>query len=242
MMASNNTNLSGKFLELAMQALENQIQAHRLILDNKSNSDEDLAAIDYGNDLECMRILQKEWSKLQTTSDTEQSTTKYTLLQSKTDQSILLQVKDAPQTDDCELLFAFEAADYNSAMTIRNKFLDFEPYVPFSEHIAATRTLTLFDTDKNALTDVQVMVYQPVKAGENEWHCEYHININYKNTQGNPIKSVNLGGKKIIGFDMVQAIQATFLVIDSIISAYNNENENQIFWLEYGDDCGFVKK
>jgi hypothetical protein len=242
MMASNNTNLSGKFLELAMQALENQIQAHRLILDNKSNSDEDLAAIDYGNDLECMRILQKEWSKLQTTSGTEQSTTKYTLLQSKTDQGISLQTADASQSADYELLFAFDAKDYNSAMTIRNKFLDFEPYVPFSEHIVATRNLTLFDTDKKPITNVQVIVYQPVKAVTNEWHCEYHINIDYKSKQGKPIKTVNLGGRKIIGFDMVQAIQAAFLVIDSAITTYNNDNENQIFWLEYGNDCGFIQK
>jgi hypothetical protein len=162
---------------------------------------------------------------------------KYNIL--KEENGISLQLCDAPIPEGFEVIFTFEAADFNQAMAIRNQFLGFEPYVPFAEHLAATRQLTLFDEHKKAITEVNVLIYQPVKAGENEWHCEYHINIDYK---GKKPKTVNLGGRNVIGFDSVQALQSAFLVIDSAIQAHNDGKKEKIYWLEYGNDCGFIKK
>jgi hypothetical protein len=168
--------------------------------------------------------------------------TKYAITKDLDLEGISLLEADKVDPAKAEVLFTFEATDFNSAMAIRNKFLGFEPYVPLSENIVCTRTLTLFDKNKQPLHDVHVIIYQPVKAADDDWRCEYHINIEYKNANGKLIKTENLGGRTIIGYDMVQAIQSAFLIIDSVIFAYNDGRDEKIYWLEYGMDNGFIKK
>jgi hypothetical protein len=165
----------------------------------------------------------------------------YQLIKNTFENSITVSTKNEVLKENEILLFSFEAENYNAAMTIANKFLDFEPYIPFSETIVATRLLTLYDKTQQPLHNVNVIIYQPVKAREEEWHCEYHINIEHKNNNGKIFKTENLGGRNIIGHDMVQAIQCVFLIIDSVLYDYNNSHDEKIFWLEYGNDVGFYK-
>jgi hypothetical protein len=155
----------------------------------------------------------------------------YVLLKNSAENSLSVQPFAAPRASAETVLFAFRANSSNEAMAIRNKFLDFEPYVPLSENLVATRELTLYDKNKRAKSPVQVLVYQPVKVSDTEWHCEYHING----------KMGNLGGRKVIGFDMVQAIHAAFFIIDTLITTFNRDHDEKIYWLEYGNDCNFLK-
>jgi hypothetical protein len=165
----------------------------------------------------------------------------FQIIKNTQENSITVQAKGLPLKEHDQLLLNFEADSHNAAMTVANKFLDFEPYVPFSETIVATRQLTLFDKQQQPLHGVNVIIYQHVKAAEGEWRCEYHINIEHKNKKGKVIKTENLGGRSIIGYDMVQAIQCVFLIIDSVLIDYNNSHEEKIYWLEYGNDVGFYK-
>jgi hypothetical protein len=166
--------------------------------------------------------------------------TKYFII--KTTEGISLQQEPFILEEDSTVAFSFEAKDFTTAMSIRNKFLDFEPYVPLSEHIVCFRDLTLFDKNKQPQHEVKVLVYQPVKMKQDQWLCEYHINIEHKNKHGEVINTKNLGGRNIIGYDMVQAIQGAFLVIDSVIYDFNTSGDDKIYWLEYGKDCGFLQE
>jgi hypothetical protein len=236
-----NTHLSGKWLTLTLEALQLSIERHEAILRDAQSTETDLAHIDYGNDAQLLKSLRDEWRQLQSGKKEipESNETTYHLV--NLENQLSLHTASQPIEKGSEILFSFTAESYTRAMEIRNHFMGFAPYVPFSTSIVASRTLTLFDAKQKRITDVDVFVYQPMKVQEYEWHCEYYINIEYKKKNGSPLRTVSIGRHKVIGFDMVQAVQSAFLIIDSIIIGYNSENENKIFWLEYGMESGFTK-
>jgi hypothetical protein len=236
-----NIHLSGKFLVRALEAIEREIAHHQDILRDAQSTDADLAKIDYGNDLQLLKTLHTEWLELKSGKSAAPKTdeTQYHLVQ-LSDQ-LSLQTADQPLEAGSEVLFSFTAESYTRAMEVRNHFMGFAPYVPFSTTIVASRTLTLFDAQQKRITDVEVFVYQPIKVQEHEWHCEYYINIEYKKKNGTPLRTESIGRHKVIGFDMVQAVQSAFLIIDSILIGYNSDHENKIYWMEYGKESNFTR-
>jgi hypothetical protein len=236
-----NTNLSGKSLLFAIEAVEHEIARHQAILRNALSTDADLAKIDYGNDLQLMKSLHTEWLLLKSGKSVAPATDDMQYHLVRMGDQLSLQTADQPLEAGSEVLFSFTAESYTRAMEVRNHFMGFAPYVPFPTTIVASRTLTLFDAQQKRITDVEVFVYQPIKVQEHEWHCEYYINIEYKKKNGTPLRTESIGRHKVIGFDMVQAVQSAFLIIDSILIGYNSDHENKIYWMEYGKESSFTR-
>jgi Cysteine-rich CWC len=64
MESPNNLHLTGKFLRLAIIALEAQIKTMQDLLNNPNATDEQLAEIDYGNDKNILEIILLDWKKI----------------------------------------------------------------------------------------------------------------------------------------------------------------------------------
>jgi hypothetical protein len=164
---------------------------------------------------------------------------KYIVIKYLSDAGISLQTADMPIQENCEVLYSFEAANFNEAMAKRNELLGFGQYIPLSENIIVERLLRVFDKNGKPLHPVKTFIYQPVKVSETEFHCEYHIDIEHYSNAGKILNTKSLAGKTIIGYDSLQAIQLAMKMIKEIIIDYNNNNDNKIYWQEYGQDCGF---
>jgi hypothetical protein len=190
--------------------------------------------------LQQIEIKDSAWLQEKYTEIMQDATQTYVILKHANDNGISLQLADTPIEESGEIIHTFEAENYNEAMTKRNELLGFEPYIPLPINIIAQRQLTLFDKNKKPLQTVSAFIYEPVKVTETEYHCEYHINIEHQSKTSNALKTEALGGKTIIGFDSLQAIQLALKMMDSIIVAYNQSNDNKIYWHEYGVDCGFA--
>jgi hypothetical protein len=169
----------------------------------------------------------------------QDATQTYVIIKHAIDNGISLQLANTPVEENGEIIHTFEAKNYNDAMAKRNELLGFGPYIPLPTNIIAQRQLTLFDKNKRPLQPVKTFIYEPTKVSETEYHCEYHINIEHTSKTGKALKTEALGGKTIIGFDSLQAIQLALKIMGSIIVDYNQSNENKIYWQEYGVDCGF---
>jgi hypothetical protein len=190
--------------------------------------------------LQQIEIKDSAWLQEKCTEIMQDATQTYVIIKHAIDNGISLQLADAPQEENDKILHTFEAENYNDAMTKRNELLGYEPYIPLPTNIIAQRQLTLFDKNKKPLQTVNAFIYEPVKVTETEYHCEYHINIEHTSKTGKVLKTEALGGKTIIGFDSLQAIQLALKMMDSIIVAYNQSNDNKIYWQEFGVDCGFA--
>lgn len=275
--------LSPKFISIAKEAIKFRIKSMRVLLDDETSTDEQLAEIDYGNDIWILEMVLTELNNadkrdkngIEFSSDfliyhqalnevcngsyaideeefhTLMGATKpeaenllargndfwkngFVLTQDE--DGLSLQKLGSALPDNHKTLFTFFAKDYNEAMAIRNKFMDWEMYIPMPEHIAVRRTLTLFDENKQPIADVKVFFYQPQEILENDSRCEFHINIEHKNPtkQGWKTKTENLGGKQAIGVDSTQALLLAMRLAEMLIEGYNNDNKNKIYWLEYG--------
>ncbi len=279
--------LSPKFISIAKEAIKFRIKSMRVLLDDETSTDEQLAEIDYGNDIWILEMVLTELNNadkrdkngIEFSSDfliynqalnevcngsyaideeefhTLMGATKpeaenllargndfwkngFVLTQDE--DGLSLQKLGSALPDNHKTLFTFFAKDYNEAMAIRNKFMDWEMYIPMPEHIAVRRTLTLFDENKNPTGDVEVFFYQPQEIGKDRSHCEFHINIVERNPSGIgwKTKHEHLGGKNIVGVDSIQALLLAIKTAETIIENYNNDHVNKIYWLEYGHSLG----
>jgi hypothetical protein len=190
--------------------------------------------------LQQIKIKDSAWLQEKYIEIMQDATQTYVIIRRAIDDGISLQKADVPVEENDEILHTFEAENYKDAMNKRNILLGFGPYIPLPTNIIAQRKLTLFDKNKKPIHLVNAFIYEPIKVSETEYHCEYHINIEHTSKTGKALKTETLGGKTIIGFDSLQAIQLALKIMDSIIVAYNESNDNKIYWQEYGVDCGFA--
>ncbi len=98
------------------------------------------------------------------------------------------------------------------------------------EQMIAERRLTLI-SNSGALQEIIVRIGTPARApGHAEFACEYQI--------------VGLGEgsvRCIYGVDAFQSLQLTMRFISTMLNHYRQESEGRLYWLEPGDDMGFVE-
>jgi hypothetical protein len=137
---------------------------------------------------------------------------KYKITTDKTNGSFSLSKYDAGLPTNEDVLFVFEADNYNKAAAIYNQFNGFEMYIPMSENIICERDLEI---SKNGIKikDAKIIIYQAQKMQAGEWKCDYQIiGINEDRIFG------------ICGVDSFQAVQEANKVIENHLEIFRRDN------------------
>ena len=94
-----------------------------------------------------------------------------------------------------------------------------------SDKIIANRTFSLIDKNDSKIRDVKLTIYKPIEQSTNEWLCSYQIT----EINNNALYS-------ILGVDALQSLQLALNIIEGLLKDYNQDNEQQIIWIEKNFD------
>ena len=98
------------------------------------------------------------------------------------------------------------------------------------EELIAERRLTLI-SNSGELQEIVVRIGKPARSPDHaEFACEYQI-------AGLGEGSV----RRIYGVDAFQSLQLTLRFISNMLNHYRQESEGRLYWLEPGDDMGFIE-